>query len=318
MPQPSTIKQPKQLKMLHLSDYFDGQKRDKFIAELGNSLHQTGFVTICDHQIEPELIRATYEQFKAFFELPLAQKTNYIRVGGARGFTALGREIAKRPEDADLKEYFHIGQEGNFKIPVMQNVFPTELPQLRLLATRLFSELERVANSLLEALAYHLQIEPGFFRQLTCQNPAQPWTILRAIHYPPLEPGFPAQLLRSAPHEDVNLITLLCGATAPGLEIQVDEDWLPVETRFDQLVVDSGGMLSYLTNGYFPATVHRVVNPERQENTARYSMPFFVYPSGGTSLQPLGATDESIRVEKFVLQQLQKTSVVVRGNATND
>ena len=36
-------------------------------------------------------------------------------------------------------------------------------------------------------------------------------------------------------------------------------------------------MLSRVTNGFIPATTHRVVNPD-DSSSARYSMPFFVHP----------------------------------------
>ena len=46
---------------------------------------------------------------------------------------------------------------------------------------------------------------------------------------------------------------------------------------YRQIIVDAGDMISRISNEVIPATTHRVVNPEG-ENTARYSMPFFVHP----------------------------------------
>ncbi len=68
------------------------------------------------------------------------------------------------------------------------------------------------------------------------------------------------------------------GATASGLQL-LDKDgtWLDVNTKPGQLVVDSGDMMSRITNEIIPATIHRVINPE-ESNTARFSMPFFVHP----------------------------------------
>jgi isopenicillin N synthase-like dioxygenase len=90
--------------------------------------------------------------------------------------------------------------------------------------------------------------------------------------------------VRSAAHEDINLITVMVGATTSGLEL-LDRDgkWLPITTNDKQLVVDSGDMLSRITNDLIPATTHRVVNPDIA-TTNRYSMPFFVHPNPDTVL----------------------------------
>ena len=60
----------------------------------------------------------------------------------------------------------------------------------------------------------------------------------------------PKGAVRSAQHEDINLITLLVGATADGLQV-MDHDgtWIEVEGNHDHIIVDSGDMLQNLTNG---------------------------------------------------------------------
>jgi len=90
--------------------------------------------------------------------------------------------------------------------------------------------------------------------------------------------------VRAAAHEDINLITVMVGATTSGLEL-LDRDgkWLPVVTNDKQLVIDSGDMLSRITNDLLPATTHRVVNPDN-DTTNRYSMPYFVHPNPDTVL----------------------------------
>jgi isopenicillin N synthase-like dioxygenase len=103
-------------------------------------------------------------------------------------------------------------------------------------------------------------------------------SVLRAIHYPPVGEAPPAGSIRAAAHGDINLITILMGATASGLQL-LDRDgkWLDVNSKEGQLVVDAGDMLSRITNEVIPATIHRVVNPE-DAGSARFSMPFFVHP----------------------------------------
>ena len=112
-------------------------------------------------------------------------------------------------------------------------------------------------------------------------------TILRVIHYPALGENSPEGAVRSAQHEDINLITLLVGATADGLQV-MDHDgtWIEVEGNHDHIIVDSGDMLQNLTNGLFKSTTHRVINPP-DATSDRYSMPMFVHPRDDVDLTPL-------------------------------
>jgi isopenicillin N synthase-like dioxygenase len=109
-----------------------------------------------------------------------------------------------------------------------------------------------------------------------------------------------APALRAAPHEDINLVTLLCEATDSGLELlRHDGAWLPVEARPGQIVVDAGDMLSRVTNQVVPATTHRVVNPPPSANRDRYSMPFFVHPYPACDLAVLERFVSDERPRRF-------------------
>jgi isopenicillin N synthase-like dioxygenase len=114
-------------------------------------------------------------------------------------------------------------------------------------------------------------------------------TIMRAIHYPPLSDDRDPASIRSAPHEDINFITLLCESTASGLELlQRDGTWLAIPALPNQIIVDSGDMIQNLTNGYYKSTTHRVVNPDSNRER-RFSLPFFVHPRPECDLTPLPA-----------------------------
>jgi isopenicillin N synthase-like dioxygenase len=116
-------------------------------------------------------------------------------------------------------------------------------------------------------------------------------SILRPIHYYPIQDptAVPEDAVRAAEHGDINLITLLMGASADGLQVlRVDGKWIPITALPDQLVVNVGDMLERLTNGTLKSTIHRVVNPPRHlMNTPRYSIPFFMHPRSEMSLAAL-------------------------------
>ena len=116
-------------------------------------------------------------------------------------------------------------------------------------------------------------------------------SILRAIHYPPIT-SEPKSAIRAEQHEDINLITLLVGASAGGLQIlDMKNRWLDIVPGEEEIVVNVGDMLQRLTNNYLKSTTHRVVNPPREEwHRPRLSIPFFLHPKGEMDLTCLEST----------------------------
>jgi isopenicillin N synthase-like dioxygenase len=276
---------------IDLNDYTAGDRsaRSRFVQTLGEGLVEFGFLNVEGHGIDASVIQGTYELWQRFFALPEEVKKKYAGVGeGSRGFTPFGVEHAKDNPLPDLKEFWHVGQElpeeHPYRADYPANVWPEEdIPGITDPTVRLYKSLERIAENLLRALAEHFELPRETFASM------MDWgnSVLRVIHYPPVPPGVdPA--VRAAPHEDINLITLLCEATDSGLEILTrDGVWMPVESRAGQIVVDAGDMLSRVTNRVVPATTHRVVNPASAANRERYSMPFFVHPYASCDLTVL-------------------------------
>ena len=96
--------------------------------------------------------------------------------------------------------------------------------------------------------------------------------------------------MRAAPHEDINLITLVCGETDAGLEIlDPNSQWMPIMTSEDEIVADVGDMLARMTNNTLRATTHRVVARGTQQEKSRYSLPFFAHPRPECDLSVLGS-----------------------------
>lgn len=272
-----------------LSDFVRGSdaERARFVRVFGDALREFGFVSITEHGIAPERIRAAYGVAERFFALPVEAKRR-SRVegsGGNRGYVGFGAEHAKHRKVGDLKEFFHVGRELPELGPGGMNAFPTDVPEFEAATRALFADLEGVARTLLDALAESFGVDRSTFTPMIEGGNS----ILRIIHYPPLRDAFLPGAVRAAEHEDINLLTLLCESTAAGLEILTrDGRWLPVEAPPGHIVVDSGDMLARITHGKIPSTTHRVVNPSStEEDAVRYSMPFFVHPYPDCMLRPL-------------------------------
>ena len=256
--------------------------RDAFVADLGAAYREWGFAGIRGHGIAQPLIDDAYDVFQQFFALPEETKRKYHVPGGggARGYTPFGVETAKGAQHSDLKEFWHIGREiprdSMYAAVMAPNLWPTEVPRFREVGYGLYQALDTLGSRVLSALALHIGLPETYFIDKTDSGNS----ILRPIHYPPITtPDIPN--VRAGAHEDINLITLLVGASAEGLEVKSHQGgWVPFTADADTIVVNIGDMLQRLTNHVYPSTTHRVVNPPGDKaRQPRYSTPFFLHPN---------------------------------------
>ena len=272
------------------------QQKAAFVAALGNAYEEVGFVAVKNHGISAATIQGLYANTKAFFTLPQDVKNQYEIPGlaGQRGYTSFGKEHAKGSTAPDLKEFFQFGQTVTDNDPVKaeypDNVQVRELPQFNPLFVEAYRSFEHSGLKLLRAIALFLGLEEGYFDRWVHNGNS----ILRAIHYPPIKQE-PRSAIRAEQHEDINLITLLVGASADGLEIlSKQNEWVPVTSLPEQIVVNVGDMLQRLTNNRLKSTTHRVVNPPRELwGSPRYSIPFFLHPKSEMSLACLAGCIDS-------------------------
>lgn len=280
---------------LDLADFTSGDpvRKKKFVQELGAAYNTIGFVAVRNHYLTDDLSEKLYKTIKKFFAQPdnLKQKYEIPGLAGQRGYIGKGKEHAKGRNTGDLKEFYHIGQEvvGNdpIKKEYPENVWPNEIPEFKEIGLEVYRRLEKTGVEMLKAIALYLGLPENYFDGKVKHGNS----ILRPIHYFPIEDpdSVPADAVRAAEHGDINLITLLMGASADGLQVlRRDGKWIPITALPDQLVVNVGDMLERLTNKKLKSTIHRVVNPPRHlMNTPRYSIPFFMHPRSEMSLAAL-------------------------------
>ncbi|MBD3627549.1 2-oxoglutarate and iron-dependent oxygenase domain-containing protein [Cyclobacterium sp.] len=283
---------------LDLADFVSGDRDKKaaFVRNLGDAYENIGFVAIKNHGLHQAMQDELYAAIQKFFSLPDEVKAKYEKpeIGFQRGYTGKGKEHAKGRNTGDLKEFYHVGQAMDH-IPnddavnedYPHNVWPAEVPGFREVSLQVFSTIEEAGKLMLRAIALNLGLEETYFDdKVTYGN-----SILRSIHYFPIEnpDQVPADAVRAAEHGDINLITLLMGASADGLQVlRRDGKWIPITALPDQLVVNVGDMLERLTNKKLKSTIHRVVNPPREKmNSSRYSIPFFLHPRSEMDLSCL-------------------------------
>lgn len=275
-----------------LADFLseDPKRKQKFVNEIGKAYEEIGFVSLKNHFLDDNLTEELYKEVKNFFNLPIEVKRKYEieGLGGQRGYVSFGKETAKGRTVADLKEFWHFGQEpsedANLAEDLPENVQVSELPDFNTTGMRAYRMLEKTGLYVLRALALYIGLEENYFDHWASNGNS----ILRPIHYPPITQE-PDDAVRAAAHGDINLITLLMGASAGGLQVlRKDGEWIDAIPNENELVINVGDMLERLTNNKLRSTIHRVVNPPKEEwDTPRYSIPFFMHPRSEMKLNCL-------------------------------
>lgn len=275
-----------------LADFLskDPKRKQKFVNEIGTAYEEIGFVSLKNHFLGDQLVGELYKEVKNFFDLPLEVKKEYEieGLGGQRGYISFGKEHAKGKKEGDLKEFWHFGQEATADADLSekypQNVHVKELPDFNHTGMEAYRMLEKTGVYVLRALAIYIGLDEFYFDHWATNGNS----ILRPIHYPPITEE-PQGAVRAGAHGDINLITLLMGASAGGLQVlRKDGEWVDAIPKEDELVINVGDMLERLTNNKLRSTIHRVINPPREEwSKPRYSIPFFMHPRSDMKLNCL-------------------------------
>ena len=289
----------KNIPSVDLADFLsdDPDRKQKFVNEIGSAYEEIGFVSLKNHFLDDNLVDHLYKDVKSFFALPLETKESYEidGLGGQRGYISFGKEHAKGRKKGDLKEFWHFGQEADADAKLIEeypeNVKVKELDNFNNTGMEAYRMLEKTGIYVLRALAIYIGLEETYFDHWARNGNS----ILRPIHYPPITTE-PDGAVRAGAHGDINLITLLMGASAGGLQVLTkDGVWMDAIPEEDELVINVGDMLERLTNNKLRSTIHRVINPPKHEwNKPRYSMPFFMHPR---SEMPLDCLDKCVTPE---------------------
>lgn len=310
----------RQVPTLSLKSFTDGNQTEqaKFIDDLYIGFKDYGFVILKDHDVATELFSQAYGLLEQFSNLSLESKMKYAGVhGGQRGYTPFGKEHAKDSPVMDLKEFWHVGREvpagHKFAKYYPNNVWPTELPEFKEVFSKIYFQLEHAGKAMLQALTVPLEVPHHYFDHMVEDGNS----ILRLLHYPPIGEGVDPRCLRAAPHEDINLITILPAATASGLQLKDrDGTWLDVDAAPGTLIVDAGDMLARATNDVIPSTTHQVINTPGATHKSRYSMPFFMHPHPEAILSCIpscrgeGAKYADISSHDFLMQRLREIGLL--------
>jgi len=278
--------------LLEAIDFNAIDAQERFVQ----SLRDTGFGVLKNHPISQTLVESIYQQWQRFFDS--TEKQNFIYNKGKQDgfFPASISETAKGHSIKDIKEYYHFYPWGQC---------PTGL---RPALAQYYEEANQLAAQLLTWVEKYspTSVACRYYEPLTDMITDSEQTLLRVLHYPPLQGNEEVGAIRAAAHEDINLLTILPAANAPGLQVlSKNGEWLDIPCEFGNLIINIGDMLQEASGHYFPSTTHRVVNPEEQDQSrSRISLPLFLHP------RPDVVLSDRYTAGEYLQQRLKELGVI--------
>ena len=260
------------------------------------SLRETGFGVLKNHPIQQSVVESIYNNWQTFFDSEAKQDFLYNKETQDGFFPASVSEIAKGFTKKDIKEYYHYYPWGKC---------PSELKEELANYYKMANDL---AKELLGWVEQHSpeEVSAKYRQPLSSMIEGSEQTLLRVLHYPPLQGDEEPDAIRAAAHEDINLLTILPAANEPGLQVQKqDGDWLDVPSDFGNLIVNIGDMLQEASGHYYPSTTHRVINPEGQDQSrSRISLPLFLHP------KPEVVLSDNYTADSYLKERLRELGVI--------
>ena len=277
---------------LETIDYRAADSAQQFVT----SLHETGFGVLSNHPIEQALVETIYQQWYAFFNSDEKQAYLFKPETQDGFFPASISETAKGHSVKDIKEYFHVYPWGRIPDSLRDNIL-AYYQQANAFAAELLGWIEQYSPQ---------EVAQKYSIQLSEMIKNSQKTLLRILHYPPMNGNEELGAIRAAAHEDINLITILPAANEPGLQVKNKSgEWMDVPSDFGNIIINIGDMLQEASGGYFPSTSHRVINPEGTDKTkSRISLPLFLHPNPEVVLSARHTADS------YLMERLRELGVI--------
>lgn len=266
---------------------------------------QTGFV-YTKHDVSESLLDDAYDMLAAFFALDTDAKQRSVAHGshGQTGYTGLLVETAATSDHADWKEML------NWSVPIdpghpLRTQFPHRyhdpvLPEADVAGiTEVLLEFHRKIADLQRRFLRIIAVGVGAHESLFDDTVQYGANLTRAIRYPPMEQAPGEAHVWAGAHADINLITALPRATARGLQVEVDGEWIDATPPEGHVIINTGLMLERVTNGLIPPGMHRVVADPNQPGE-RISVVQFCHPAPWTMLTPLSSCISDTNPQRFL------------------
>ncbi len=267
------------------------EQRRAVVDGVARSL-QTGFV-YTRHDVSDDLLDTAYGMLREFFAADQETKQQFVVPGtnGQTGYTGLLVETAASSDQPDWKEMLNWSTpipaghplKRKFSTAYPDQVLPeSAVPGITEVLSTFHDAIADLQRRFLRVIAEGIGCHETFFDEMVADGP----TLTRALRYPSMRDVPGDGHVWAAEHGDINLITALPRATAPGLQVKVDGGWVDAVAPDGQVIINTGIMLERLTNGVVPIGWHRVVASPGFDDE-RYSVVQFCHPRPWTVLAPV-------------------------------
>jgi isopenicillin N synthase-like dioxygenase len=291
-------------------DSADPSVRKRIAREIHIACRTIGFFYVVNHGVPAEKVDAAFAVAKAFFDLPLEQKTaiHMRKSAASSGYEPIGAQILDSQDaDADaappdLKESFYCGLDLPDDHPLAlkrlrgygHNLWPDALPHMRETLISYYGEMIRLGERILGMIALSLELDQDWFRPHF--NP--PAATLRLIKYPPQPANAAFNQIGAGAHTDWGSITILAQDMSGGLEVRnLAGEWIAAPPIPGTFVINLGDLMARWTNGVYSSNMHRVKN--NRSGGDRYSLPFFMSPQPDAVIAPVPGSVSDDRPQRF-------------------
>ena len=319
--------------VIDLSPSFDDEKGASEVANrISYACETLGFLIVTGHGINQSIIDDVLTSSSRFFEQSLQDRISAMPPSPYvfRGYfpseaSALAASLdIDTPGDLcevfcinrfdDREEAIRAGLKENLEAFFAPNIWPKDLPEFKSSWNSYYSAMEGLSEHLLSLMARALGLPKNWFEPFCDKHT----TNLVANYYPPqVKKPLPNQLRRGA-HTDYGSITVLYQShSSGGLQIESpDGSWLDVPYIDKSFVINIGDLLSVWTNDRWVSTMHRVVNPPREEaGQSRQSLAFFHQPNFDAKISCISSCRSidnppkyaDVKAGEWILAKLQKS-----------
>ena len=285
----------------------NGAERAATMEKIKDACENWGFFELVNHGIPIEELDTLERKTKEHYRKCMEQR--FKELVASKALEGVQTEI----KDMDWESTFYVRHLPESNI--------TELPDLddeyRRLMKEFASNLEKLAEELLDLLCENLGLEKGYLKK-TFYGSKGPTFGTKVSNYPPCPKPDLIKGLRA--HTDAGgIILLFQDDKVSGLQLLKDGQWIDVPPMRHSIVVNLGDQLEVITNGKYKSVEHRVVT--QTDGSGRMSIASFYNPGSDAVIYPAPALLEKEAEEKkqvypkFVFEDYMKLYATLKFQA---
>ncbi|XP_075495391.1 1-aminocyclopropane-1-carboxylate oxidase 3-like [Primulina tabacum] len=282
----------------------NGEERPATMEIIKDACENWGFFELVNHGIAPEFLDTVERLTKEHYKRTMEQR--FKEMVASKGLDSVQSEIS----DLDWESTFflrHLPESNISEIPDLEDEYRKVMKEFA-------SQLEKLAEQLLDLLCENLGLEKGYLKKAFYGSKG-PTFGTKVSNYPPCPKPDLIKGLRA--HTDAGgIILLFQDDKVSGLQLLKGEEWVDVPPMRHSIVINIGDQLEVITNGKYKSVLHRVIV---QTDGTRMSIASFYNPGSDAVIYPAPALVEKEESKylypKFVFEDYMKLYVGVKFEA---